>query len=298
MSYDLIFHGPAQILPTAAALADKHACESYAVDGQIVIGVGGDDESVAKLYKALVKLALDHSATLSDPQRGVDVDLALPGRFPPGWAPSGAVLGKSFDAKVRSFLGDHLRPHGFTLKTAWTAVRSCEHLIQGVNVQPGRGRLSGQFTVNAYWTFAIQPLEVPEGMEVIVDLRKILSTQQKAKDDAFNGWLPSKPAATLERSFETLRRLFRDDVLPLLDEARTVDGIVRAYEAGRLDAPGAFGHSWTGEKMAECYRLLGRLEDGRRRCEEYISSFEGEDRPGLKEWIEGARARAETAFRD
>lgn len=296
MSYDLIFHGPAQILPMAAAIANQHACESHAVDGKIVIGVGGDDESVARLYQALVKLALDHSATLNDPQRGLDVDLALPGRFPPGWEPSGAVFGKSFDAKVRSFLVDHLRPHGFTLQTAWTAVRSCEHLIQGVNVQPGRGRLSGHFTVNAYWTFTIHPLEVPEAMDAVVGLHNVLLARQK--DDAFNGWLPSKPAAKLERSFETLRRLFRDDVLPLLDEARTVDGIVRAYEAGRLDAPGAFGRYSTAQKMAECYRLLGRLEDGRRRFGAYLSAFDTEDRPDLAAWIEGERARAETAFRD
>ena len=298
MSYDLIYRGPAHILPTVTALAHKHACESHAVDDQIVIGVGGDDESVAKLYQALVKLSLDHGGTLNDPQRGVDIDPGLPGRFPPGWEPSGAVFGKSFDAKVQSFLVDHLRPHGFTLETAWTAVRACEHLVQGVNVQPGRGRLSGYFTVKAYWTFTLRPLEVPEAMDVVVQLNEVLIAQRKAKDDAFKGWLPSKPAATLDRSFETVRRVFRDHVLPLLDEARTVDGIVRAYEAGRRDVPGAFGLYSTGQKMAECYGLLGRLEDGRRRFGEYLSALEGQDRPGLEAWIEGERARAETAFRD
>lgn len=297
MSYDLIFHGPTAVLPTVAALAGEHACESHVDDGKVVIGVTGDDESVARLYRAVVKLALDHDATLNDPQHGRAVDLAQPGRFPPGWEPSGPVFGKSFDTKVRSFLVDHLRPHGFSLANASTAVRSCEHLVQGVNVQPGRGRLGGYFTVNAYWTFTFRPLAVPEAMDAVVGLHDLLTARQGGKDDPFGGWLPSKPAARLERSFETVRRMFREHLLPLLDEARTVDGIVRAYEAGRLTVPEAFGRYATAPNMADCYRHLGRLEDGRRRFGEYLASFEAEDRPGLGAWIEGERARADVAFR-
>lgn len=296
MSYDLVFRGPAAILPTVAALAYKHACERHIGDGWIVVGVDGDDDSVAKLYRALVKLALDHDATLNDPQRGGDVDLAQPGRFPPGWTPSGTISGKSFDAKVRCFLVDHLRPHCFVLQTASTAVRTCDHLHQGVYVQPGRGRLSGYFTVNAYWTFTFRPLAVPEAMQAVVGLHELLTAQQKKKDP-FDGWLPSKPAAKLERSFETVRRQFRDCILPLLDQGRTVDGIVRAYEAGRLTAPGAFGRYSTARNMADCYRHLGRIEDGRRRFDEYLAAFVAEDRPDLAAWIEGERTQAETAFR-
>jgi len=295
MSYDLSFQTTGASTLKAAKLAARHGCEHWERDDGVGIALQLDDERVVELYRALVKLAKEHGATLHDPQLGADVDLTTPGRFPPLWRPSGPVHGKSFKAKVKSFLIDHLRPHGFERQTAWTAIRTCEDLHQGINFQPGRSRLSGRFTANIYWTFTLRPLAVPEAMHVNVRLEQYLrEAGLVAEDDPFRGWPASAPPEALDRSFEQARQLFDETIIPLLNELRTVEAIVAAFEAGRLDVPRAFGTKV--ERMADCYRHVGRLDDGRRRHETYLSSLEGTERRGLPEWIAAERSRAATHF--
>lgn len=294
MSFDLVVRAASPASAVFAALARENSCEIHAADGSLVIAVAGDDARVAKLYRAIVELAREHSAVIHDPQRGIDVDLSAPGRLPPGWVPSGAVQGRSFSAKVESFLVDHLGPYRFERRSTSIATRVCDQLIQGVQVQTGQGRRSGQFTVSAYWTFTLRPLTVAEAMDAVVSLHDLAPAD--AAIGANGGWLPSKPAAVLDRSFEVVRRVFRERMLPLLDEARTVDGIVRAFEAGRLSATGAFGRYATAQNMADCYRALGRIEDGKLRFDAYLSSFDASARPDLAAWIEAERAQARSVF--
>ena len=173
-------------------------------------------------------------------------------------------------------------------------MRVCDQLVQGVHVQAGQGRRSGFFTINAYWTFTLRPLVVAEAMDAVVSLHEIAPAGREG--DASGGWLPSKPAASLERSFEVARRVFRERMLPMLDEARSVEGIVRAFEAGRLSAIGAFGRYATAQNMADCYRAIGRIEEGRRRFDAHLASFDAANRPDLAAWIEAERARARSEF--
>lgn len=294
MSFDLIVRAATPARALFATLAREHACESHAVEGSLVIAVAGDDARVAKVYRAIVELAREHSAVIHDPQRGIDVDLSAPGLVPPGWEPSGAVHGRSFSSKVESFLVDHLRPHRFERRSASTAVRVCDQLVQGVYVQSGQGRRSGLFTVSAYWTFTLRPLAVAEAMDAVVSLHEIAPTDSAS--DANGGWLASKPTAALDRSFSVVRRVFRERMLPLLDEAQTIEGIVRAFEAGRLSVIGAFGRYTTAQNMADCYRTLGRIEDGKRRFDAYLASFDASSRPDLAAWIEAERAQAQREF--
>lgn len=294
MSYDLTLEGAA-IGSEIARLAKRFGCEHHGDDSRQTICLQVDDAAVVKLYRALVKLAKTSDAVLHDPQYGASVDLAAPGRFPPMWGPTGPVHGRSFNAKIKSVLLDHLRPHGFTVRDKWTAVRPGEHMTQGINFQAGTGSRSGSFTANIYWTFDFRPLVHPSQMTASTRLERfVLAAGIVPPDHPSRGWLPTAPPARLERAFAQLLRLLDEAVLPRLDAARTIAGVIELFESGTLAPHAAFGHS--ADDMADCYRYVGRLAEGRALRLARLAPSLASDDPGTVRWAEGERARTLTAF--
>ena len=290
MSYDLSLEAADEVRAAAAKLARKHGCEVHEGAEALLLSLKASDDVVVKLYRALVKLVLKGGGRLHDPQAGADVDLAAPGRLPPRWAPSGPVPGANYKAKVRHFLADHLGPHGFEVRDAHTAARGGEHQTQGVHFVPGTGRRAGHFTLSLYRTFDFEPLVHPHQMDGVLRIERLVRENHPTWLPG-HGWLPCAPVPQLERAFSWLQAQFAQTLLPLADETRTIEGVVAAFEAGRLSTHEAFGHG--AKNLGHCYRHLGRLADGRARYWAMLDALEASDDPHEVTWARGERDRAQ-----
>jgi hypothetical protein len=289
MSYELNLIGPTEARIAATKLARKHGCEAHDGDDSLQISLQANDDAVARLYRALVKLAREAGGRLHDPQAGTDVNLDAAGRLPPLWLPSGPVPGANYKAKVKHFLTDYLGPDGYSVRDADTAVRSGEHQVQGLHFQAGTGIRSGHFTINLYRTFDFAPLVHPTQMDGVLRTERLVLADRPAWVPG-HGWLPSAPAKSLERAFARVQSLFDQTLRPLLDDTRTIGGLVATFEAGRLTAHEAFGHG--AENLARCYRHLGRLADGRDRYWALLDELQSSDDPHTVEWAREERDRA------
>ena len=293
MSYDLNLIGPTEARVAAGKLARKHGCEAYDGDDTLLVSLKANDDAVARLYLALVSLARDAGGRLHDPQAGADVNLDAPGRLPPLWLPSGPVPGASYKTKLKHFLTDHLGPIGYSVRDANTAVRSGERQVQGLHFQAGTGSRSGHFTINLYRTFDFAPLVHPTQMDGVLRTERLVLVDRPAWVPE-HGWLPCAPARSLERAFARVQSLFAQTLRPLLDDTRTIGGLVAAFEAGRLSAYEAFGHG--AENLARCYGHLGRLADGRDRYQAILDGLQSSDDPHTVEWAHAERDRARPLF--
>jgi hypothetical protein len=293
MAYDL------QLRPAtpevAAGVARQRGLEHHAQGDGLLVSLNGDDTQVARVYRALVKLAAEASVKLYDPQVGRPIDLTAPGKYPPGWRPSGAVLGASFKAKVKDLLENHLPLDGFALRDAWTATRPGERMVQGIHFQPGTGVRSGRFSATIYLTFDFRPRVHPSQMTATTRLSDLLQQAGLIReDDPHHGWLPTTPAAALERAFRLVQDAYQRIVRPRLDATRTLEGLVSAYEAGHIEALAAFGHDVV--DMADCYRHLGRAEAGWARYEATLDAAQASGDPPRVQWATVERPRARQAF--
>ncbi len=278
-----------------AKLANRCSCELTVGKETTTVSLNSTDEDVTKFYKALVKLLREHKGSLHDPQTGEDIDLESAGRHPSGWHPS-RPFGRSFKAKAQSFLKDYSGRFDFVASSAWTAVRMGDQLQQGLYLQPGRGRRSGAFTLNVYWTFLFRPLPDPSAMSTVLGYSRFLG-KSGLTDQAYSDsdWLPTAPSASLEQSFLSITKLLETRMLPLLDKVRTLPGLLEAFESGQLKMRDAFGNSAL-ENIADSYDCVGRPNDAAKHYEDYLASYDESPDEHVQSWLVSERERAKRFF--
>ncbi len=338
MSYDLRVSGldaaPAPCRTKLDKLIRSSGCTALGDGDARTIALQLSDEALIRLYKALVQVAKQNGLELFDLQLGQAIDLRNPGRYPPMWQPSSPVHGKSLTTKVKALFQDHLGPLGFAPKSKWVAQRRRSACVyQSIWVTRGQGSRSGKLRVQAVLAYSFDGSAPVHGSSVLpVYGLSAVGAPHRPATGTTGEWRDVSSPAILDQSFETLRAQLSEVVFPLFEALSELPDIVRAYEAGTLDARYAdhtgrtyhgtelaFGRTSPAKTMGQVYGHLGRKQAGAAHYLRYLSAIEAqgvtyryqsaglwpkrseaeqraEQDAAFARWLDGERKRATSIF--
>lgn len=188
------------------------------------------------------------------------------------------------DDRLRDVLEEQgFRPNGRVFE------RPGDGLVQLIELQPGCGPKKHSFTVNVGWRYTVKPVTD----EAAFDCRQRIGRLLGDRDI----WFSRADATALDDSLDRVKTLLDEDVLPFLDEHRSIAAVLDAFEAGELSARTVFGSDsgWQNYNLAFCYLHVGNVEKAKDHLQKVVELVDEID-PKFEtklylEMLESARER-------
>jgi tetratricopeptide (TPR) repeat protein len=181
--------------------------------------------------------------------------------------------------QIKRLVKEQLSQEGFSLSRLRIPERTTAELRQGIEFQPGTGHLSGQYTLNVYWSFRFFENDgAMDGCRRIGDLLGCGDTWFSREDDK------------LDSEFVKVTQLIMDHAVPYLNAHNTIQKIIAAHENEDLSTAEAFGEDvgWQQFNLGFCYDHLGQNEEALAHLSRVIEEHSDED----YEWVQERKQMA------
>jgi tetratricopeptide (TPR) repeat protein len=178
-------------------------------------------------------------------------------------------------SKIKRTFKTLLEPIGFTPSGSRIYVRNLNGLRQGVEFQPGRGHLDGQFTVNVFWSYTHQ-LDDKVSMDATKRIGQIAGLGDK--------WFSSADGE-LDASFSAIENLIMVYALPYLARYDEIHKILDAYQLGAISEHEAFGDDagWRNFNLGYCFYTIGNYGEAMRHYQLVISNHSNDPYDWVKD---------------
>ena len=165
---------------------------------------------------------------------------------------STSKLKRQFSERLGGSLAERgFRPSGTVFE------REGDGLVQLIELQPGRGGKKHSFTLNLGWRYTVKPVTDEAAFDCRQRIGRLIGDTDL--------WFSRGDATALDDSLDRVKMLIDEDVLPFLDEHRSIAAVIDAYESSELSARTAFGSDsgWQNYNLAFCYLHVGNVEKAR-----------------------------------